>query len=619
MNKADFNHLVRLSEADCGENMPSYRRGVAAFAALGYVWVIGCLLLALAVITLAVNAMLQNHLKFVYVSWVIAGLLLLWTSLKALWCPLTAPEGLAITAKDAPQLFEGLEKIRKKINGPVIHHVLLDTEFNASISQLPRFGLFGGSVNYLTIGLPVLMALDKPRFFAIMAHEYGHLREGHGQFSAWVYRTRLSWDKLSHSMRHDAGPVAMATNSFLNWYFPRFLAKSFALARHEEYQADSFAGKLLGSEVAGAAQVEFSIKSDWVATEFWSRHWQLATFHALPQSPFDAMRLQLAQSPPVQYANETLKRTLREISDGVDTHPALRDRLEALNAPLVLPTWSAKPALNLLGNKVDAYILHFDKQWCKHNSAEWRQHNAYLSRVKSRIDDLTASISRNNANEMSELGDLHRRLDLASNSRTYYEKALQLTPNHAGGLRGLVRTISSNEPSLKVATLSKLYEASPVDRYWVCNAAIDIIKKPDAEGDIDSQALSTWRERLKQAQDAEERAWDELANTSFFQSIGRHDLNEFEAAEFHSDMARCEDVERAWLVRKNLREFAYRRCYILFIELPALDDEERYDLCRSLERRLDLPGRVLVLWAGESPTLADIQRHAFEPLYVRSK
>jgi hypothetical protein len=150
MNKADFNHLVRLSEADCADNINAYRRSVAAFAALGYVWVIGCFLLAVAVITWAVGAMLQSHLKFVYISWVIAGLLLLWTSLKALWCPLTPPTGLALTPIDAPSLFEGLEKVRKKIKGPKIHHVFIDTEFNASICQQPRFGLFGGSVNYLT-------------------------------------------------------------------------------------------------------------------------------------------------------------------------------------------------------------------------------------------------------------------------------------------------------------------------------------------------------------------------------------------------------------------------------------------------------------------------------------
>jgi Zn-dependent protease with chaperone function len=44
----------------------------------------------------------------------------------------------------------------------------------------------------------------------------------------------------------------MVTQGFLNWYFPRFVARTFALARQDEYEADRIAGKLLGSEVAAA-------------------------------------------------------------------------------------------------------------------------------------------------------------------------------------------------------------------------------------------------------------------------------------------------------------------------------------------------------------------------------
>ena len=56
---------------------------------------------------------------------------------------------------------------------------------------------------------------------------------------------------------------------------------------------------------------------------------------------------------------------------------------------------------------------------------------------------------------------------------------------------------------------------------------------------------------------------------------------------------------------------------MVFVELPGMDDESRYHLCRALERNLSLPGPALVLWAGESPTLQQIERSAFEPIYSR--
>jgi hypothetical protein len=37
-----------------------------------------------------------------------------------------------------------------------IHEVLVTPEFNASIAQVPRLGVFGWHRNYLRIGLPLM-------------------------------------------------------------------------------------------------------------------------------------------------------------------------------------------------------------------------------------------------------------------------------------------------------------------------------------------------------------------------------------------------------------------------------------------------------------------------------
>ena len=50
MERAQFMHLLRLSEQASAENPGAYRRSVGAFAALGYVWVLGCVAAALALL-----------------------------------------------------------------------------------------------------------------------------------------------------------------------------------------------------------------------------------------------------------------------------------------------------------------------------------------------------------------------------------------------------------------------------------------------------------------------------------------------------------------------------------------------------------------------------------------
>lgn len=590
MDRADFIHLVRLSEQASAEDGGAYRRSVAAFAALGYAWVVGCLLLAAAIVSFCVDALMRGQFKAAMVGALIAAGGLLWTSLRALWCRFDEPEGVLLVPADAPALFEALERIRVKIKGPPIHSVRLDGDFNASISQHPRFGLFGGAVNNLTIGLPLLMAVDRPRFLAVLAHEYGHLRGDHGRFAAWIYRTRLSWAKLNDGLRGDDGPVAAATQAFLRWYFPRFSAKTFALARQDEYEADRICRQAAGQGNGGR-------RPDG------NRH----------QGRLAAARV-LAHPLERRRPHCPAGRAFRGHGPAAGL---LRERLDALEAGKAVTAWSTKPALDLLGKSAAKWVAHFDKQWCKDHAGDWKNHHAYLARVQARAAQLDPDAPGASARDIVEYADLQRRLQPRPGPRELYEKALNMAPGHAGALRGLIPCLARSDQALRMTYLAQLFEQSPTDRWWACDAAGAVLEEPAPDGSHDDAALRLWRGRLKQAGEAEERAWDEMARTPFFQSIARHDLSEFEAGELRAGLDRCKAVARAWVLRKNLREFAQRHCYLVFLDLPQLDDEERYDLCRSLETSLDLPGPALILWAGSSPTVADIQRNAFQPVYTR--
>ena len=618
MEWADFVHLVRTSEQDSAENSGAYRRSVAAFAALGYAWVLGCFALALGLVAWVVQQLLFGRFRLALVLLLLAAGSLLWFSLRALWLRITPPEGEEITATDAPELFDALERIRRKIKGPPIHHVLLSDDFNASIQQIPRYGLFGGGVNYLVIGLPLLMALDRTRFLAVLGHEYGHLRGDHGQFGAWIYRTRWSWMQLNKSLGDDEGLAGAATQAFLRWYFPRFAAKTFALARQDEYEADNVAGRLSGRETMAAALIEVEIRGHWLQTEFWRDHWCTAAANPLPVGPFRGLRRLMADAPEAAFANDALRQSLKRISNLDDTHPGLRDRLEALDVAGTLPDWSRGSALALLGkDEAKRWIAHFDKQWCAANASDWKQHHAWLQRVRARAEALQAGMAQASAADLVELARLRKHLDPRAEVRPLYELALERSAEHPGALRGLAQCLPDGDRAAKLACLHRLWDAGSNDRWWAARTALAELETPRIGYDHDAAAFKQWRKRLERAQESEERAWEELSNASYFSHIARNDLSEFELGEFQAELARCVPVARAWLVRKSLREHPQRRAYLLFVELPGMDDEDRYDLCRWLERTLSLPGPLLVLWAGESPTLKEIKRSAFDPVFSR--
>jgi len=612
MEQSEYVRLVRLSELESEEDSARYRRRVAAFAALGYAWVLGCLVLAAGMLGFVAILVQRGQFKFAYGGMFLAAGGLLLVSLRALWCRLEPPDGLKLTSADAPALFEALERIRKKVRGPALHAVYLDGDFNASITQLPRFGLFGGSRNYLSIGMPMLMALDKPRLLAVLAHEYGHLRGDHGRFAAWIYRTRQSWSSLNDSFRDEEGPVAAATQAFLKWYFPRFTARTFALARQDEYEADRIAGRLLGPDTAGAALVEIAVKSDWLHQRFWPEHWTAAANHPTPLGPYTPMAKLLALPPEPEFASDSLRTALRRISDLQDTHPGLRDRLDSLKAPRALPAFSKTSALSLLGACAPRCISHFDRQWCRESATAWKEHHAYLGRVKTRRDEL-AQRNQLQLEERVEVGDLLQRLGQQAAARSHYRDALTQSPGHAGALRGLIQVLPPAEGAQHLLHLEELYQASRNDRWWACRRAIAQLElTPHDDGA--QAALKLWRERQREATEAEQRAWEELMESAPDHQAAPHDLGPFERGELAIELRRWEPVETAWLLRKHLKEFPWRRCYVLMVSARALDDEIVADFCDQLGQALHLPGpvRVAVVAGRTSPP-----RVAGEPVFAR--
>ena len=155
MIAGSFKELVEELEGAARESEASYRFKVALLAALGYAYlfaVVG----ALGWGTWLIIGIVKGGRHVVLLKFAIPMVALALVGLRSLWVRLDPPTGIQVTAKEAPQLFALLERIRKKLKGPAIHQVLVTEEFNAAIMQLPRFGLFGGSRNYLIIGRPMM-------------------------------------------------------------------------------------------------------------------------------------------------------------------------------------------------------------------------------------------------------------------------------------------------------------------------------------------------------------------------------------------------------------------------------------------------------------------------------
>lgn len=565
--------------------------------ALAFIRVASCLLLALAVMgwlgwQVAGGAITwANAFTWVNACLGLLAAFLLWAGLGALAQQLAGTGGVLLTRADVPVLFDALDRLRKQLKGPRIERVLLDTQFLIGIFESRRFGHFGGKVNCLTIGLPVMLALDRRRLLALVAHEYARFHTGHGGLAQWFYQRlpRMPFRSIS--------------------------AQSLAEEQEQKLNADRLSRKLLGRHVAAAALIEHTVKAEWAKHEFWPGHWRAAASSMLPVAPYAAMRVLAIMPPHEDFSQECMRQALALAGDSRDGL-LLRGRLDALRAKKQLPLWSSSQAIDMLGARGNAWLAAFDKQWCQDNSAEWKLHRAYLGRVRARGQFLAARFRECSADELVEIADLMLRLDVDADVRSLYERVLQLAPGHPGALRGLVQCLPDAEWELRMACADMLFDNSAAHRCWASRAAVMTLEKHAGERGDDPE-LQQWHERRDVAEQVEHQAMRELAETPYFALIESSDLKEFEKGELLSRLARCTPVAQAWLVRKRLAAFGSRRCYLIFLNLPGLAEKKCDSICRELESTLELPGLTLAVAAGRTLTLREIKRQAIEPIYVR--
>ena len=560
---------------------------------LASAWIATCLLLGVAIM-----GWLGFQLDGGALGWAGASLGLLavffwWAGPGALAQKMAGRSGVQVTRADAPDLFDALDCLRAPLQGPRIKRVLLDMQFHVVIHQVRRFGRFGGKVNCLTIGLPLMLALDRRRLLALVAHEYTQFNASRGGLAKWFYRGLPR-------LRFRVGS-----------------AHSLATVQQGKRNADRISRKLLGRHVTAAALIEMTVKAEWAKHEFWPGHWRAASSSMLPVAPYAAMRVLAIVPPHEDFAQECLRQALALSGDSKSGLP-LRSRLDALRVRKQLPLWSSSQAVHLLGDKGNEWLAAFDRQWCQDNSAEWKLHRAYLSRVRARGQFLAARFRECSADELVEIAELMLRLDIDADVRSLYERVLQLAPGHPGALRGLVQCLPDAEWELRMACASTLFDNSNAHRCWASRAAVMTLEKHAGERG-DKAVLQRWHERRDGAEELEHQAMRELAETPHFALIESSDLKEFEKGELLSRLARCTPVARAWLVRKRLAAFGSRRCYVIFLHLPGLGEKRCDGVCRELESTLELPGLTLAVPVGRKPTLREIKRHALEPVYVRAQ
>jgi len=635
MSRDEFDALVRRLEPFAQKHPRAYVLRVVLLALLGYAFffvILGCLVAALSgLVALMIFYPSVGTVKLGLVFGIVL-LAFMGAVLRPLWVRIDAPEGFEVHRAGTKDLFAVLDGISAELRCRRFHHVIMTTDYNASVIQVPRLGVFGWQRNFLIIGLPLMQSLSPDQFRAVMAHEFAHLSGNHSRFGCWIYRVRKSWEQALIRLQMEQHFGAPLFLKFFQWYSPYFNAYTFVLARSNEYEADACAERLAGAETFAHALMKVKIHSRLIDESFWPAVHRLAGREAVPPAGvFAQLGDMLHTGPTPATTGKWLHQSLLGETSTADTHPCLRDRLAAIgfapvNGPLESvappPAASVSAATQLLGDALPVCTRALEMRWEGGMKTTWRDRYIRAEKDRDRLDELK-KFERDRVLTVDEHYDRARivlDLDGETEATPLLRRVLEMSPDHIRASFMLGRVLLDDDDASGVTFLEKSMTDDPDAFMAGCNALHAYYRRTGQRERV--------REIEKRHDDQEgtlRTAELERQSVSITDSFLPHGLDDAQAEDIRIQLAGYADISRAWLVRKQVAMFPKKPLYVLvaecrgscgLLEVSAAGGR----LMESLADNLRLPGQtfIFVPEGGMEPVARLIRIEPWTLFYDRS-
>ena len=573
MLREDFEHLVSQLEAIEKRHPQWYRWRLVLLIGLGYLYLVGVMFLgvALALGAVALGIAEPNYatIKLAFCAVLIGGGAS-WAIVRALWVRIPPPEGLPVTLAEAPELFRVIHRICTRVGTVKPHKVLLVPQYNASVAQVPRLGIFGWHRAYLQVGLPLMQNLSPEEFTAVLAHEFGHLSRSHCRFAGWVYRTRATWERVMAELFRRENRAARAFQAFLRWFWPAFNARAFVLARSNEYEADQCSAEIAGVASSGQALVRLDVYGP-VVEQFWAELDRLNQVQDQP--PLDILQQlggRLASPVPEEQARRSLEIALRLTAHCTDTHPSLRERLKALGCiggdaagEVPLPSLPPRSAAEvLLGERYGDLISQLSGQWAQWVGPTWTARHEEAVKSRQALAALTAKPPQE-----ATLDDLWTQVQLLVDldgdaaAQSTADVILSREPEHAGAafIRG--RHLLAENDAAGLPWLDRAMQRNP----RLTEPCVALMHAYHARTGSRAPVRQLNR-RMDEHEQMMALAAQERSAVTVKDRFAPHDLSESARTELSQVFAAESEIARAWVARKVVTVLPDEPMYVIALE-----------------------------------------------------
>lgn len=395
----DFVNNVRQAEEEAGRDLKAFKRKVILLAGMGY-----CVILGSVALLVILGVAIGIELFFGFGQGVGAVKIAIFAAIipigfafhmiRTLFSDSYIPDGVRVDKAMCPSLFQVLESLQSRMQGPKFRKVYITPFMNASVSRgHGGLGFLGLGPVVLEIGSPLLQTLSVKEMAGVIAHEYGHVAARHNALGQWVYRIYGSWWELGGKFHLDNLWYAMQLNRFYRWFMGEFAGRSFVLSRQCEYEADSIAANLVGKENLAAALTRTNIFGRLFDSLFWGVFWDKAEQNGDINTikPYENGWLSYLadESRESEKISERIRCAELEMADYSSTHPTTLDRLKNIGFDRLIRNLELPKdlAITLLDSSGANIIRLFDSGWQERNQEHWKAEKDRLITMRNRYEE----------------------------------------------------------------------------------------------------------------------------------------------------------------------------------------------------------------------------------------
>lgn len=285
----------------------------------------------------------------VYLAPIVAGVLMLLFMIKPILARRERSGSPMVVQPDQePLLFAFIARICNILKAPVPSEVAIDCQVNASASFRRGILSFGSNDLTLTIGLPLAAGLSLRELGGVLAHELGHFAQGAGMRATYLIRTingwfarivyeRDAWDvRLQQAKNVDFRLTLVIWVAQAGIWLNRLILKGLMMIGHAcscfmlrqmEYDADRYEIELAGTDTFISTSEKMPVLSIALMNAFNDAQNALRA----KKVPDDLTALMTHHDALLSKVDRDrlLDHQRQEKTGVLDTHPSMRDRVEA--------------------------------------------------------------------------------------------------------------------------------------------------------------------------------------------------------------------------------------------------------------------------------------------------